>query len=412
MQGVELLATARHRQSEPPRLISTLHGELDWIVLKALEKDRQRRYQTANGLGMDAKRYLANEPVSACPPSRIYRLQKLVRRNQIVFAAGAAVVLALVSGLGVSTWMFLREREARNIAVEAKQQESRLREAAERGRTNEMLLRQEAESREKIIQAAVLLRNNRFEEADRLIAQIPPNQQTMEGAAVFRSLGEWHALRGEWKPASERFAVLLRANQSEEMDSASLDFSAQAPALIMTQDRAGYDLLRQELMRRFADVSDPQVAERLLKNSLLLPSTPEMLAGLKPHAEYLTTYVNAMNATYPSKTAWQYSALGLFYYRQGEFAKGTNCCRKCLDYKGPEGPISPRPAAANLILAMCEYQQGQMEAAHTHFDAGNQIIQSKLKSGIRRGDGFAGYWFDWVVAQILRDEAGSLLEKS
>ena len=411
MQGTELLATARHRQSEPPRLISTLHGELDWIVLKALEKDRQRRYQTANGLAMDVKRYLANEPVSACPPSRIYRLQKLIHRNQIIFAAGAAVVLALVAGLGISTWMYLREREATRIAVEAKQQESRLREAAERGRTNEMLLRQEAESRDKIIHAAILLRNNRFEEADRLIAQIPPNQQTMEGAAVFRTLGEWHALRNEWKPASERFAVLLRANQSEEMDSASLDFSAQAPALIMTQDRAAYDRLRQELMRRFADVSDPQVAERILKNSLLIASTSETLTGLKPHAEYLTAYVNAMTAAYPSKTAWQYSALGLFCYRQGEFAEGAQCCEKCLAYKGPEGPISPRPAAANLILAMCECQQGQTDAAHAHFDAGNQIIQSKLKTGIRRGDGFSGYWFDWVVAQILRDEAGFLLGK-
>jgi len=412
MQGTELLATARHRQSEPPRLISSLHGELDWIVLKALEKDRQRRYQTANGLAMDVKRYLANEPVSACPPSRIYRLQKLVRRNQIVFAAGAAVVLALVAGLGASTWMFFREREAMKIAVEAKLQESRLREAAERGRTNEMLLRQEAESREKIIQAAGLLRNNRFEEADRLIAQLPPNQQTMEGATVFRTLGEWHALRGEWKPASERFAVLLRANQSEEMDSASLDFSAQAPALIMTQDRAAYDLLRQELLRRFADVSDPQVAERLLKDSLLLPSAAALLTQLKPHAEYLTAYVNAMNAAYPSKSAWQYSALGLFYYRQGNFTEGANCCKKCLEYQGPEGPISPRPAAANLILAMCEYQQGQTAAARAHFAAGNQIIENKLKSGITRGDGFAGYWFDWVVAQILRDEADAWLRKT
>src|SRR6185312_4222536 len=76
MQGGELDATARRRHSEPPKLISLVRGDLDWIVLKALEKDRMRRYETANGLAMDVERYLENEPVLARPPSRIYRLQK------------------------------------------------------------------------------------------------------------------------------------------------------------------------------------------------------------------------------------------------------------------------------------------------------------------------------------------------
>src|SRR6185437_11334634 len=85
MQGGELDATAKRRHSEPPKLISLVRGDLDWIVLKALEKDRMRRYETANGLAMDVERYLENEPVLARPPSRIYRLQKLFRRNRAVF---------------------------------------------------------------------------------------------------------------------------------------------------------------------------------------------------------------------------------------------------------------------------------------------------------------------------------------
>ena len=86
--GTELTTTAEHRQAEPPKLISLLRGDLDWIVMKSLEKDRRRRYETANGLAMDIQRYLNNEPVMARPPSRLYRFQKLVRRNKVVFAAG------------------------------------------------------------------------------------------------------------------------------------------------------------------------------------------------------------------------------------------------------------------------------------------------------------------------------------
>ena len=80
--------------------------------MKALEKDRTRRYETANGLAMDIRRYLANEPVVARPPTTAYRAQKLVRRNKLVFAAVGAVALALTTGLSFSTWSFLRERKA------------------------------------------------------------------------------------------------------------------------------------------------------------------------------------------------------------------------------------------------------------------------------------------------------------
>ena len=73
---------------------------------KALEKDRNRRYDTANGLALDIQRYIESEPVLARPPSRRYRFKKLVLRNKIVFAASGAVALALFIGLGMSTWLF------------------------------------------------------------------------------------------------------------------------------------------------------------------------------------------------------------------------------------------------------------------------------------------------------------------
>src|SRR5678810_506515 len=109
----ELAKTARRRHVEAPRLFSQLHGDLDWIVLKCLEKDRTRRYATTNGLARDIERYLKEETVLARPPSQLYRLQKLVLRNPMVFASGTVAVVALLLGSIISTSLFIKEREAR-----------------------------------------------------------------------------------------------------------------------------------------------------------------------------------------------------------------------------------------------------------------------------------------------------------
>src|SRR5881628_3305811 len=99
----ELTTTAKRRSTDAPKLIHLLKGDLDWIVMKCLEKDRARRYETANGLAMDLKRHLNDEPVVARPPSTAYRIHKAVYRHKLGFAAGAAVSLALVIGVTVST---------------------------------------------------------------------------------------------------------------------------------------------------------------------------------------------------------------------------------------------------------------------------------------------------------------------
>ena len=112
MLECELTTTSKHRRSDAPKLIHLLRGDLDWIVMKALEKDRTRRYETANGLAADVQRHLDNEPVLARPPSSFYRLQKSVRRNKIPFAAGTAVASALLIGVVVSTSQAIRARLA------------------------------------------------------------------------------------------------------------------------------------------------------------------------------------------------------------------------------------------------------------------------------------------------------------
>jgi tetratricopeptide (TPR) repeat protein/tRNA A-37 threonylcarbamoyl transferase component Bud32 len=123
LADADLTEVARHRQAEAPKLIHVVRGDLDWIVMKALEKDRARRYETANGLAMDIQRHLNNEPVVACPPTAGYRFRKLVERNKLAFTAASAITAALVIGLGISTWMFfhaqVEERKAKTEAAKA-----------------------------------------------------------------------------------------------------------------------------------------------------------------------------------------------------------------------------------------------------------------------------------------------------
>jgi serine/threonine protein kinase len=105
------------RQSDPARLTRILNGELDWILMKALDKDRTRRYETVNGLARDLERYLAGEPVEAAPPSAAYRMRKFVRRHVVAFSFAAsvlAVLIAFVVAVTIDARRISRERDRAN----------------------------------------------------------------------------------------------------------------------------------------------------------------------------------------------------------------------------------------------------------------------------------------------------------
>ena len=407
LQGKELTKTAEHRHADPPKLISLLRGDLDWIVMKALEKDRRRRYETANGLAMDIHRYLNNEPVVARPPSRIYRFQKLVRRNKVVFAAGAAVAVALVIGLGASTWLFFEEKAARERAVAAEQQQVRLRQEAEQARANETELRRQAETREKITQALLLVSQEKFEEADQLMREVSLTQPTVEGAAVLRSIGEWYALQGQWRQAADRFNALLQIDQIDGWDVSTLDYLECGPALVELGDLAGYERFRQTAVSHVADAAYP-FADRIIKISLLLPANEKILKPLDPLAEAaaksFADNVNADNDVFLA--AWRSISLALIEYRRGNYTQAADWCRRCLAY--PEYN-APREATARVILAMACQQLGQSDKARSELAQGRQIIDSKFQSGLDRGTGVQGFWFDWLFGRILLGEATTLI---
>jgi serine/threonine protein kinase len=121
LQGGDLTTTAKRRSTDTSKLLHQLRGDLDWIVMKCLEKDRTRRYETANGLAFDILRHINNEPVLARPPSQMYRFQKMARRNKGVLTIAALIATVLVAATCISAWQAVRATRATAVAMAEKQ---------------------------------------------------------------------------------------------------------------------------------------------------------------------------------------------------------------------------------------------------------------------------------------------------
>jgi serine/threonine protein kinase len=418
MTSGDLTQTARLRHEEAPRLIRSLQGDLDWIVMKALEKDRQRRYETANALAWDVRRYLNNEPVLARPPSGCYRLKKLIQRNKVVYASGAAVVLSMVIGLGVSTRMFIQERQGRLEQSRLRQQADAARVEAEQARANEARMRREAEAREKITQAVVLLGHGETEKADALLAAIPLEFFTpsTEAIWVFRELGNWNTLQGRWRQAADRYLVLMHVNHVDKADQttgATFDLLTAAPLLIEAGDLEGYERVRRLALARLAGTSYPGASEQFLKTSLLLPTDQEMMKALEPFARLvansLVTYNPRENDGRHYLASWRAFALGVWEYRQGNPAACLEWLQKCSDY--PDQSVSC-VAGVHLVRSMARHHLGQSEAAQVEFESGRGMVEDYFSKKLELGNEKDGRLAGWIMNAIFLREAEKMIERS
>jgi eukaryotic-like serine/threonine-protein kinase len=227
MTGSDSTSTAKRRGMDPHRLVSLLRGDLDWVVMKCLEKDRTRRYETASGLAMDIQRHLNNETISARPPSTAYRFRKLVRRNKLAFAATAMVVLALLLGISVSIWQAVRATHAKQEAlasqaqaVAAQANETQQRQLADAARANEANLRQQAQVQELVarqrayasdmnVAMEALRENNLGRAQDLLDRQRPhPSEVDLRG-------WEWRYLWGQTH--SDALTILCQKTEIESL---------------------------------------------------------------------------------------------------------------------------------------------------------------------------------------------------
>jgi tetratricopeptide (TPR) repeat protein len=378
MLEADLTAVAQRRQLEAPRLVHLLSGDLDWIVMKSLEKDRTRRYETANGLAMDIQRYLGNEPVMARPPSTLYRFQKLVRRNKTMFATAGVGLAALIIGLILSLYLFVQEKSALKRAVEAEQKEKQLREQAEQG----------AEQGHEIAKAELLLMAGKYDEAEKLIRDVPPHASMV---ALYNVFGGVHARRGQWQEALTNWNLVVQYAPGDHMGYMYL-----APLLLQMENVDGYKQCRTQILQHFGDTSDPRIAERMTTASLLLPPTADELAVIARMAGVAGKgEVNGDN--------WGYNlfAMGFTEYRLGHFNRAAELLEQAI----PHDAGSPCRTEGYLVLAMARYQLGHAKQSHDSLtNAVDVITRYRPKAGHQDEE-----WYEWIAVNTLTKEAVALI---
>jgi hypothetical protein len=377
LEPSELAEIAARRRIEPSKLISALRDDLDWIAMKALQKDRQRRYATANGLAVDVQRYLHGEPVSARPRSRLYWFRKLIRRNRATFTAIVAITAALIVGLGTSTWLFLREREVRH--------------------QKEHLLA-EAEKNEMVTRAVFLVRADKYEEANAVLKQIatPPSRPSFDGVSAFRAVGEWLAAQKRWQEAAARYSMVVHLDSLDIWSPVTLDYQACGALLLEIGDIPGYERFRAAALSRYATEENIDAATRILKTCLLLPMDQHALDAMQPVGE------KAMQrpAAIPGNP-WALIPASLWQYRRGNYQEVVTAASHYNN-------LVDRSAAAatlDLIVCMALTHEGRHAEAQRLLDRGRSTVQDGLRDRLAHGNGVFGFWYDWVFADVLLREA-------
>jgi WD40 repeat protein/serine/threonine protein kinase len=249
--GVALAAISAQRQTEPAKLTRLVRGELDWIVMKALEKDRNRRYESANSLARDVERYLCDEPVEACPPTAGYKLCKFTRKHKAGLATAIGFVALLILGTAVSAWQALRAMQAEAVAqanehradahaAQAEQQKHEAkneRDAAQRQRDEVRALNEKL--RRTLYTAHMNLAERAWEEADvPRVLQLLEKHRPKPGKPDPRNF-EWHYLN---RLCHADVLLTLKGGSNHVDCFNSVAFSADGHRLVGTTQPGGTNL--------------------------------------------------------------------------------------------------------------------------------------------------------------------------
>jgi serine/threonine protein kinase len=395
-------AIAEARGIEPYRLSAVVRDDLDWIAMKALEKDRARRYETAHEMALDIARYLEGEAVLASPPGRIYLLRKMIRRNKGTFAAVGAVTATLLLGFGTSSILYLQERAARQDAEFEKNKEA--------------FLRVREDSVHRITEAAYDMDAGKFEDAADSVRSIALDNvsPSKEAAQVYRGIGAWYATHEKWRDAEIFFGSLLQINHYRNYFASNAIWDVLEAGVSIAEishDRGGYEKFRHTAIERSAHTADPLVAERLLRATLLLDASPETLQTLEMPARTVESSWPGVvtNASFTGDAPWRPVALALMDFRSERDRSAVERCQSAIS-SSTNNPA--RTACAALVLALASQRLGNASPAFASAQAARRSIEAKFSKGLAEGNDQEGYWFDWAMAQILLREWDAVAKKS
>jgi non-specific serine/threonine protein kinase/serine/threonine-protein kinase len=364
--SAELLSIAAKRKLEPKRLAKLMHGELDWIVMKCLEKERQRRYETANGLAMDLQRYLADEPVQAGPPGAAYRLRKFVRKHRGAVAAAAAVLLALVAGLLAATLMYLQADAAQKLAEQRRlEAEEAHKQSSQAAATAEAInnflvndLLAEAAPERNPVGSKMTVREA-LDKAARTIDTAFPHRLELE-APIRRTLGRTYislGLNAEAEPHLRKALSLFQQTAGAEHRETLNVMNALVWALHQSGKRDEADNLCRECLQTCQRVLGPDHQETLSA----LVNSADLLSLGGNHAEAERVYRRVLEARQRilgaehRDTLATMTGLAVELYWQARYHEAESLHRRiveaCVRAHGPEHPHT-LVAQHNLVVVL------------------------------------------------------------
>jgi serine/threonine protein kinase/tetratricopeptide (TPR) repeat protein len=378
-----LPSIAAHRHTEPARLTKEVRGELDWIVMKCLEKDRTRRYETANALARDVERYLTDEPVEACPPSRTYRLGKFARKYRAALSAAAAFVLLLAIAAVVSVALAVRARQAEALAEtrleEVSKEKARADEesriaAAVNGFLQKQLLGQADIGNQPLTAGGATERNPNVtvrELLDRAAREIEgqfADQPVTEAAIRFtigdayRALGRYPEAQQHLERAVQLYTAKLGADHPDTLTS-------KITVAHLYWDQGQYakaePLLKEALQARTAKLGADHPDTLLSKNNLAaLYHAQVRYAKAEPlYEEALQGQTAKLGADHPN-TLSSKNNLGRLYRAQGQYAKAEPLLKEALQARTAKlGADHPLTLLSKNNLAGLYEEQGQYAKA-------------------------------------------------
>jgi len=327
---------ARCRRSEPLLLARALRGDLDWIVIKCLEKDRARRYQTASALAEDVDRYLRYEPVQAIPPSAAYRLRKFVRRNRAAVIAGVVVVSALLTAMGLSLAFGISE--------------ARQREVAENARARAEQAESETKARAEELEQVAAFQDEHLSGID---------VQTMGVRLRAGVLQKARAATVRSRPAD---AVDARVGELEELMAGS-DFTGLA---LETLEENFFRPALEAIEKRFSD--QPLVKARLLQTSAYTLRAVGLLeAATAPQEEALTIRRGVLGDDHPD-TLISITLMGALLHAQGNLTDAERYLREAVDGRRRVfGDDHAETLNALNEMGLLLQEQGNLAEAETYY---------------------------------------------
>ena len=362
---------AANRKTEPRTLSTLIHGELDWIVMKSLEKDRTRRYETANKLAEDVEHYLANETVEACPPSISYRLQKFTRRNKAAIATLSLIATALLMGTLVASWQAIRALEAEQLA-------------------NERLLETEAEK-----ERAVKAEQRATANAQRLEIALRETRQVFERFRLTGNLARAYQ-SAELTDRPQIPDHVFMGGLHEEL----VLWLQAGTSLLLMEDHEAYVRLCEGMAQRFQHTSNIHAAERTCKLCCMRP-------GIDRPSMPVSVLDDALKGHHMqvAPRPWELMTRALAYYRDGDYDQARTHSRSSLALvQDVWAHLRNAVSATNYaVAAMAAEQQGDRNEA-------TKMLQLAIDELDNRRAIEGGIEMNYVFAETLVNEARGLIQ--